>query len=200
MKTSVTLSLWGLSAAALVALGDDKWDIKRIDTAKLPPAAADKTGLTFEKDVKPLLKNACFNCHGEEKQKGDLRLDSRDAVLKGGEDGKVVFPGNSKGSLLAISAAQIDDETAMPPKHRGGPRGPGGPGGPGGPPPGGPDGGFGGPPPGGPDRGPGAGPGGFGGPGGPGGPGGRRGFGPPPKPLTKDEVALIRAWIDQGAK
>ena len=93
------------------------------------------------------------------------------------EDGKVIVPGDSKKSLLVIAAAQIDDETAMPPKRgpgRGGPRGPGGP------PPG--DGG------------------GPGGPGGPGSPGGPGGFGPPPKPLTAEQVGMLRAWVDQGAK
>jgi len=49
-----------------------------------------------------------------------------------------------------------------------------------------------------PKRGPGHG--GPGGPGGTGGPGGHGGFGPPPKALTAEQVALIRAWIDQGAK
>jgi len=64
-------------------------------------------------------------------------LDRLESVLKGGEDGKVVASGDSKHSLLVVAAAQIDNETAMPPKH--GPGGSGGPGGPGGP------GGFGGP-------------------------------------------------------
>jgi hypothetical protein len=91
----------------------------------------------------------------------------------------VVVPGDSKKSLLVIAAAQIDENTAMPPKHGPGRGGPGGPGG--GRPPGGPQGG--------------GGPG--GGPGGPGGPGG---FGPPPKPLTVEQVGLLRAWVDQGSK
>jgi hypothetical protein len=104
------------------------------------------------------------------------------------QDGKVIVPGASKKSLLVIAAAQIDEETAMPPKPKpggqfGGPGGPGARGGPGNRPPGGPGAGPGNRPPG--ER------------GGPGGPGG---FGPPPKPLTPEQVALIRAWVDQGAK
>src|SRR5437660_10760178 len=128
-----------------------------------------------------MFESSCFRCHGEEKQKGELRLDSLQAVLKGGEDGKVIIPGASKKSLLVIAAARIDDETAMPPKPK--------PGGPGGNRPGGP-GGRGGP----------GSPGGAGGGRGPGGPGGPGGFGPPPKPLTPEQVGLIRAWVDQGAK
>ncbi|HEY3856521.1 MAG TPA: c-type cytochrome domain-containing protein [Verrucomicrobiae bacterium] len=159
----------------------NKWDITKVDVSKLPPAASDK-GVTYDKDIEPILKASCVGCHGEQKPRANLRLDSKDAILKGGKDGSMVVSGESSKSLLVAAAAQIDDKIAMPPKHRG--RGPGGPGGPGGPPPGAPppDGGqnAGGPPPGG---------------GGPGGPGGH----PPPKPLTPEQVGLLRAWIDQGA-
>ena len=146
------------------------------DLSKLPPPAK-KTGLTYTKDIRPILETSCFRCHGEDRPKGNLRLDSLDALLKGSEHGRVVTPGKSEKSPLVIAVAQIDDETAMPPKPKPG-RGPGGQGGgPGGPPPGG------------------------GRPPGPGGPGGPRGnFGPPPKPLTPEQVGLVRAWIDQGAK
>jgi len=144
-----------------------------VDLSKLPTPSS-KKGLTYAKDIKPLLEASCIRCHGEEKQKGDLRLDTLEAVLKGGENGKVVVPGKGKESLLVVAISQLDEETAMPPKRKGGgPGGPGGnrpgPGGPGGPPPGG---------------------GGFGGPGGPN----------MPKPMTAEEVGLVRAWIDQGAK
>lgn len=154
------------------------------DLTKLPPAASQK-GVTYAKDIRPLFEASCFRCHGEQQQKGKLRLDSLEAVMKGSEDGKILVAGKSKESPLVIAVSQLDEEKAMPPKFKGGPgRGPGGPGGPGGH--GGPGGqpGAGGPP-----------------PGGPGGPGGRPGgFGPPPKPLTAEQVGLVRAWIDQGAK
>ncbi len=204
MKPAITVIFSALLLAGFHAAAQDqaakKWDIGRIDVTKLP-AAADKKDLTFDKDILPLFKASCVRCHGEQRPRKDLRLDSLSAVLEGGSDGKMVVPGESAKSLLLIAAARIDDRTAMPPK--GGPRrGGGGQGGPGGPPPGGgpgndaggpppgsppPDGGAGGPPPGGPGGPP------------PGGGGGGRG-GPPPKPLTADEVALVRAWIDQGAK
>ena len=160
-----------------------------VDLSKLPPTSS-QTGVTYGKDIQPLLQASCIRCHGAERPKAGLRLDSLDGALKGSKDGKVILPGNSKDSLLVLAVSQLDEEKAMPPKFkpgRGRPGGPGGFGGPGGPPPGGPgpDGPSGGPPP--------------SGPGGP--PGGMHGgFGPPPKPLTAEQVGLVRAWIDQGAK
>ncbi|SPE50037.1 Planctomycete cytochrome C (modular protein) [Verrucomicrobia bacterium] len=174
--TRVFLTL-ALASLGRPMMAEGHWDISGIDASKLPPVASQQD-VTFAKDIKPLLAASCLRCHGEQRPKGNLRLDSLDGVLKGGKDGKVVAAGNSKKSLLVIAAARIDDNTAMPPK-----RGPGGPGGPGG----------GGPPPGSPPAGSGA-------PGqGPNGSG--RGLGgPPPKPLTPEQVGLVRAWIDQGAK
>jgi hypothetical protein len=195
MKRTIVFSL-ALSALPLLAQEKvNHWDITKVDVSKLPPASTDQ-GVTFDKDIQPLLKASCTGCHGEQRQRGGLRLDSRDAILDGGKDAKVVVKGDSSKSLLVAAAAQIEDHIAMPPKR--GPRGPGGPGGPGGPPPGG-------PPPGGPDNG--GGPGGpppGGGPPPPGGPppggsGGPRGRFTPPKPLTTEQVGLLRAWIDQGA-
>ena len=166
-----------------------------VDLTKLP-APATRKGVSYVKDIRPLFEASCFRCHGEERQKGDLRLDTLEAALKGGEDGKVIIPGKSAQSPLVVAVARLDEEKAMPPKPKGGP-GRGGPGG----------------GPGGPGR-----PGGAGGqgnarPGGPPpnaadaaksgapkGPGGGGGMGPMPKPLTAEQVGLIRAWIDQGAK
>src|ERR1041384_1885784 len=113
------LILLGLLTAGWSMLAaDKKIDISKLDLSKLPPAAA-KKGLTYAKDIRPMLEaSSCFRCHGEEKQKGELRLDSLEALLKGGEDGKVVLPGDSKKSLLVVAVAQIDDEIAMPPKRK----------------------------------------------------------------------------------
>src|SRR3989441_4210783 len=171
MKTTSIPLLLGLAIAGYPVLAaEKKLDISKIDVSKLPPGA-DRKGVTYAKDIRPIFEASCFRCHGEERQKGDLRLDSLEAVLKGGEDGKVIVPGASKKSLLVIAASRIDDETAMPPKPKpGGPGGPGGRGGPGNRPPGGPGGGQANPPPcerGGPR----------------GGPGGPRGVRPPPQPL-----------------
>src|SRR5436309_496492 len=114
MKTTSAFMLLGLAIAGWAVKADDKWDISKLDVSKLP-APADKKGLTYAKDIRPIFEVSCFRCHGEERQKGDLRLDSLEALLKGGEDGKVVVPGNSKKSVLVIAVAQINEELAMPP-------------------------------------------------------------------------------------
>src|SRR6267154_2034967 len=49
----------------------------------------DSAGIFFEQKVRPLLANHCYRCHGPEKQQGKLRLDSLDAMKKGGELGPV---------------------------------------------------------------------------------------------------------------
>jgi len=173
-------------SVATIATTAEKFDLAKIDVSKLP-APSDKKGLTFAKDIRPMFEASCLRCHGEEQQKGGLRLDSLEALQQGGKHGKVVAPGKSKDSHLVIAAAQIDDQTAMPPKRR-----PGGPGAPGGGRPGGPAtapvGGPSGPPP-------------QANHGAPKGPGAAKGpGGPPAKPLTPEQVGIIRAWIDQGAK
>jgi hypothetical protein len=198
MNKICTMILSGCAAWTFSAAAAD------IDWSKLPPAST-QTGLTFTNDILPLFKASCVGCHSGNRPRAQLRLDTLEGVLKGTEKGPILTAGDSANSLLVKAVSQLDSETAMPQKPRGR-RGPGG--GPGGPPgaggpamqPGGeagPDGPGGGQPPnfGG---GPGAGP---GGPQGTNAAGMRgRGFGPPAKPLTADQVGLVRAWIDQGAK
>jgi mono/diheme cytochrome c family protein len=130
--------LTGVLALAVSAFAADK----KVDTSKLPPPA-DKQGVTYAADIKPMFEKSCTKCHGADKQKGKLRLDSLQAVLKGGEDGKVVMPGKSADSMLVHNVAHLGDEDFwMPPPDNK-------------------------------DKIP---------------------------PLTKEQIGLIRAWIDQGAK
>lgn len=49
----------------------------------------------FAKDIQPILQNTCVKCHGPEKQKGKLRMDSKQALFKGGTDGEVIVPGKA---------------------------------------------------------------------------------------------------------
>src|ERR1043165_5706719 len=54
----------------------------------------------FDHEVRPLLEGSCWKCHGAEKHKGGLRLDSRVDVLKGGKSGPAAEAGEGAGSLL----------------------------------------------------------------------------------------------------
>jgi mono/diheme cytochrome c family protein len=113
-----------------------------VDVSKLPPVS-DQKDVTYAKDIKPIFEKSCTKCHGAERQKGKLRLDSLEAALKGGADGKVIEPGKSAESILVHNVAHLGDEDE---------------------------------------------------------------FMPPPDnkdkipPLTKEQIGLVRAWIDQGAK
>ena len=97
----------------------------------------------FEKRVRPILQQHCVKCHGGEKPKGKLRLETLEGAIKGAKSGAVIVPGKSGESSLVYAVAHVGDEDD---------------------------------------------------------------FMPPPNnkaniaQLTKEQVALIRAWIDQGAK
>jgi mono/diheme cytochrome c family protein len=141
MKNHTTLCLAIVSTLALTmltAIADDE-----MDASKLPPTSSQQ-GVTYEKDIKPIFAKSCNKCHGEERQKNRLRLDSLDAAIKGGKNGPDVVAGKSGKSPLVYAVAHIGDDDA--------------------------------------------------------------GYMPPPEskskvpPLTKEQIGLIRAWIDQGAK
>jgi len=71
----------------------------------------------FDRDVKPILEQNCFKCHGPDKQKAGLRLDQKPSVLKGGESGEpAVVPGNLPKSHLLTLVTTNDPDQAMPPK------------------------------------------------------------------------------------
>jgi len=128
-----------LGLAALAAAGDAAGKL----LPPLPPAAA-KPGVTYAADIKPIFDASCVKCHGGDKPKAKLKLDSLENALKGGKDGKVIIPGDSAKSLLVQAAAHAteDHDQWMPPLNNKAKIG----------------------------------------------------------PLTPEQIGLIRAWIDQGAK
>jgi hypothetical protein len=68
--------------------------------------------------VQPLLKDRCYRCHGSEKQKGGLRLDSKVSVLQGGDSGTpAIVHGHADQSLLFELVASSDDDERMPPSN-----------------------------------------------------------------------------------
>src|SRR5262245_57551284 len=108
-----------------------------VDISKLPPPAARE--VDFAKDIQPVLQGTCLKCHGPDKAKGKLLLDTREHAVKGGEDGPDIIPGDSAKSKLIHFTARLVEDYEMPPSGKG-------------------------------------------------------------DPLTKEQVGVFRAWIDQGGK
>jgi uncharacterized membrane protein len=79
----------------------------------------DKPGapVDFAREVEPLFKKVCYECHNEDKQKGDLRMDSREDLLKGGASGAGVVPGDPRESAI-IQRVLGEGEDAGKPKPR----------------------------------------------------------------------------------
>jgi mono/diheme cytochrome c family protein len=136
MNLKTAFVIFGVIGISAAMLADD------VDTSKLPPPST-KPGVTYATDIKPIFDATCIKCHGPQKPKAKLRLDSLEGVMKGGEDGKVVEPGNSAKSMMVLNVAHLGDEDDYmpPPKNKLG-----------------------------------------------------------LKKLTDEQIGLIRAWIDQGAK
>lgn len=115
---------------------------KKVDMSKVPPASK-QAGVTFAKDIKPILDKSCVKCHSGDKPKSKYRMDSLASVIKGGESGDpAVVPGHSDKSPIVLYTSDAVEEMEMPPTEKR-------------------------------DRFP---------------------------ALTKDQIGLVRAWIDQGAK
>src|SRR2546427_4089323 len=74
----------------------------------------------FEKQVRPILAERCYKCHStqSEKLKGDLLLDSREGLLKGGEDGPVISTGFPEKSKLIEAINYQNPDLQMPPKGK----------------------------------------------------------------------------------
>jgi Protein of unknown function (DUF1549)/Protein of unknown function (DUF1553)/Planctomycete cytochrome C len=121
-----------LFLAAVVCLPLLAWaaEPNGVDASKLPPPAPRK--VDFAKDVQPILAGSCHGCHGEKKQKADLRFDVKASALRP----EVIVVGKSAQSPLIHRVAGLNEDERMPPTG---------------------------------------------------------------KPLTSEQVSILRAWIDQGA-
>jgi hypothetical protein len=135
MKLSVYIAVISTVSVAAALAADP-------DISKLPAPAA-KKDVTYAKDIKPLLEKSCVNCHGPEKPKSKYRVDSREAIIKGGDSEEAaIVPGKSDKSPLIHYVADLIVDMEMPPTDK------------------------------------------------------REKY----PAWTKDQIALVRAWIDQGAK
>src|SRR5689334_15377925 len=123
-----------LPALAIAVVAAFPLTAKGVLSAQKAPASA--STVDFARDIQPILQAHCYECHGATKSKHGLRLDLRDAALKGGESGRAIVAGDSQHSLMVRRLLGLDHEDRMP-KDK--------------------------------------------------------------DPLAKNEIALIRTWIDQGA-
>src|SRR5262245_56255394 len=81
-----------------------------------PVAAADP--VDYLRDIKPIFAKHCTSCHGPQKQRGGLRLDTAKSALEGGNSGAIIVAGKSSQSILikAINGGEGDIKV-MPPKE-----------------------------------------------------------------------------------
>jgi len=89
--------------------------------APLARAANDSAGIEFfEKKVRPVLADTCYECHSAtaKKIKGGLVLDTREGMLKGGDSGASIVPGDPEKSLLIKAVRYTDENLQMPPKNK----------------------------------------------------------------------------------
>lgn len=99
----------GILCAAIVFMGH-----LSLPAAELPPAANRK--VDFSKDVQPILRKHCYECHATGNEEGELNLGIKAQALKGGQTGKVILPGQSKQSLLIQLVAGLKEGEIMPPE------------------------------------------------------------------------------------
>ena len=75
--------------------------------------------ILYDEHIRPILETSCYRCHGEEKQKGNLRLDSPAGIRKGGDSGEPLFvAGKHAESYLYKLVSREDPDEAMPPKQK----------------------------------------------------------------------------------
>ena len=73
-----------------------------LSTAWLPASDVPAPAIDFYRDIAPIFRATCYTCHGPDKQEGKLRMDSRAALLKGGEDGPGLVVGDGAKSAIVM--------------------------------------------------------------------------------------------------
>jgi cytochrome c len=122
-ETKVRQSLfpsWRERRAALVWLGAAVTLAATGCTKPGPPPPVDSPAY-YTQVVQPILRANCYRCHGGMNHKGDLRLDSPEAILRGGKRGSDVVPGHPENSLLLTlirHEQKSDPPGPMPPKSK----------------------------------------------------------------------------------
>lgn len=104
LKSLVVCRSWSLACCLAIvssAAGEDRKD-------ESPPP-------NYDEHVKPVLRQYCLKCHGDDKQEADLNLQGYGSLLRGGSGGKVVEAGRSGQSLMFKAITNPDPEARMPP-------------------------------------------------------------------------------------
>jgi uncharacterized membrane protein len=84
-----------------------------------PPIAEVQLALAYRDVIRPFLEDKCFGCHGAAKQKGRLRMDEFDAMMRGGKNGIIVVPGKpDESEIVKRIELPIDDDHHMSPKKK----------------------------------------------------------------------------------
>src|SRR5437588_7108892 len=81
----------------------------------LPGRLAAEERIDYRRDIKPLLEERCYACHGALQQKGKLRLDTAALMRKGGRHGPAIVPGQPGKSKLLDRVSARDESERMPP-------------------------------------------------------------------------------------
>jgi mono/diheme cytochrome c family protein len=84
------------------------------DSPSLPPPI--KRKVDFAKDIQPLLREKCHQCHGPSRKEAGLRLDRRDDAINGGNSGPAFIAEKSADSRLIKYVAAVDPDVVMPPE------------------------------------------------------------------------------------
>jgi len=114
--------LGGIISAFVLALLASRSAFADAAAARVDAAGVDAAGLEFfEAKIRPLLVDQCYKCHsaGAEKLKGNLHLDSRSGILKGGESGTpAIKPRDPDNSPLLVAVRYEEEALQMPPKKK----------------------------------------------------------------------------------
>ncbi len=102
-----------MNGAAMSEMG--MHEIRQKDPSELTQAEIS----FFESKIRPVLSGACFKCHSEgSRVRGGLRVDTPDALLRGGESGPAIVPGDPDSSILILALRHTDEDYEMPPSGK----------------------------------------------------------------------------------
>lgn len=82
------------------------------------PCMADDSAVDYVREVKPILHERCYSCHGALKQEGGLRLDTAELARKGGDSGAAIVPKDLAGSSMISRITATDESVRMPPEGK----------------------------------------------------------------------------------